>query len=98
MHWLGAYDSIAQMMTLWHEARVKSLDDLKNKDFVVGSFAKTHLTYQWAMLTKVILGTKYKVTTGYPSRQPSQPRDGARRGRRLDRVMGEHRRRAGRTG
>jgi hypothetical protein len=67
MHWLGAYDSIAQVMTLWHEVPVKSLDDLKTKDFVVGSFAKSHLTYQWAMLTKNILGTKYRVAAGYPS-------------------------------
>ncbi len=26
------------MMALWHEAPVKSLDDLKNEEFVVGSF------------------------------------------------------------
>lgn len=67
MHWLGAYDAIGQVMTLWHEAPVRSLDDLKSKDIVVGSFAKSHLTYQWAMLTKNILGTKYKVAAGYPS-------------------------------
>ena len=67
MQWLGAYDSIAQMMTLWHAVPVKTLDDLKSKDFVVGSFSRTHLSYQWAMLTKTILGTKYRVTTGYPS-------------------------------
>ena len=67
MHWLGAYDSIAQVMTLWHEVPVRTLDDLKTKDFVVGSFARSHLSYQWAMLTKHILNTQYKVTTGYPS-------------------------------
>jgi tripartite-type tricarboxylate transporter receptor subunit TctC len=67
MHWLGAYDAIAQVMTLWHTVPVKTLDDLKTKDFVVGSFAKSHLTYQWAMLTKNILGAKYQVAAGYPS-------------------------------
>lgn len=67
MQWLGSYDAIAQMMTLWHDVPVQSLDDLKTKDFVVGSFAKSHLTYQWAMLTKNILGAKYKVAAGYPS-------------------------------
>jgi tripartite-type tricarboxylate transporter receptor subunit TctC len=67
MHWLGAYDSIAQMMTLWHTVPVRTLDDLRTEDFVVGSFNKLHLSYQWAMLTKNILGTNYKVSTGYPS-------------------------------
>lgn len=67
MHWLGAYDSIAQMMTLWHTVPVRTLDELRTGDFVVGSFNKLHLSYQWAMLTKNILGANYKVTTGYPS-------------------------------
>jgi tripartite-type tricarboxylate transporter receptor subunit TctC len=67
LQWLGSYDAIAQMMSIWHEVPVQSLDDLKSKDFVVGSFNRTHFSYQWAMLTKNILGANYKVTTGYPS-------------------------------
>ncbi|MPZ58159.1 MAG: hypothetical protein GEU91_17025 [Rhizobiales bacterium] len=66
-HWLGAYDAIAQIMTVWHTAGVKTIDDLKTKEFVVGSFSNTHLTYQWAMLAKTVLGTKFKVITGYRS-------------------------------
>jgi tripartite-type tricarboxylate transporter receptor subunit TctC len=65
--WLGAYDSIAQMMALWHTSGATTLDDLKSKDLVIGSFNKTHLSYQWAMLTKDALGATYKVITGYPS-------------------------------
>jgi len=65
--WLGAYDAIAQMMALWHNSGVRTLDDLRTKDLVVGSFNKTHLSYQWAMLTKDALGARYKVITGYPS-------------------------------
>ena len=64
-HWLGAYDAIVQAMTLWHTSPVNSIDDLKSKEIVIGSFNNTHLTYQWAMLTKEVLGTKYKVITGY---------------------------------
>jgi tripartite-type tricarboxylate transporter receptor subunit TctC len=67
MHWLGAYDAIAQVMSIWHTVPVKSFDDFKTKDFVVGSFNKTHLSYQWAMLTKNVLETNYRVITGYPS-------------------------------
>jgi tripartite-type tricarboxylate transporter receptor subunit TctC len=67
LQWLGSYDAIAQMMSIWHEVPVTSFEDFKTKEFVVGSFNKTHFSYQWATLTKVILGTKYRVTTGYPS-------------------------------
>src|SRR5262249_2760876 len=66
-HWLGAYDSIAQMMALWHTSGAKTLDELKTMDLVIGSFNKTHLTYQGAMLTKDAPGAKYKVITGHPS-------------------------------
>jgi tripartite-type tricarboxylate transporter receptor subunit TctC len=65
--WLGTYDSIAQVLTFWHTAPARSISDLKNKDLVVGSFNKTHLTYQWAMLTNNALGSNYKVIIGYPS-------------------------------
>jgi tripartite-type tricarboxylate transporter receptor subunit TctC len=64
-HWLGAYDAIAQMMAIWHTVGVKTIDDFKTKDFVVGSFSNTHLTYQWAMLSKTVLHAKYKVISGY---------------------------------
>lgn len=66
-NWLGTYDAIAQVMTLWHTAGVGTIDELKAKDAVIGSFNKGHLTYQWAMLTKTALGANYKVITGYPS-------------------------------
>jgi tripartite-type tricarboxylate transporter receptor subunit TctC len=66
MHWLGAYSAIAQVMALWHTAGINSIGDLKTKDLVIGSFNNTHLTYQWAMLLKTALDTKYKVITGYP--------------------------------
>ena len=63
--WLGAYDAIAQTMTLWHAAAAKTVDEFRTKDLVIGSFNNTHLTYQWAMLLKTVLNANYKVITGY---------------------------------
>jgi tripartite-type tricarboxylate transporter receptor subunit TctC len=63
--WLGAYDAIAQTMALWHTAPAKTIDELKTKELVIGSFNNTHLTYQWAMLLKNVLNANYKVITGY---------------------------------
>jgi hypothetical protein len=65
--WLGAYDAIAQAMTLWHAAPAGTVDELKIKPLVIGSFNNTHLTYQWAMLLKTVLNANYKVITGYRS-------------------------------
>ena len=55
------------VMTLWHTAPVKTFDELKTADVVIGSFNKTHLGYQWSMLIKTTFGANYKVITGYPS-------------------------------
>jgi tripartite-type tricarboxylate transporter receptor subunit TctC len=65
LHWLGAYDAISHLMAIWNDAGVKTLDDLKAKDLVIGSFSNSHLTYQFAMLAKNALNAKYKVITGY---------------------------------
>ena len=65
--WLGAYDAIVQSLTLWHDAPANSVADLKTAPLVVGSFAKTHLTYQWASLLKDAIGASFKVVSGYRS-------------------------------
>jgi tripartite-type tricarboxylate transporter receptor subunit TctC len=65
--WLGTYDAIAHTLALWHTAQVSKIDDLKDKPVVIGTFAKAHLTYQWPMLMKNVLGLNYKVITGYRS-------------------------------
>lgn len=67
LQWLGAFDEIVQVMTVWHTAPVKTLDDLKKKEIIVGSMAKNHLTYQWASILQNNYGTAYKVITGYGS-------------------------------
>jgi tripartite-type tricarboxylate transporter receptor subunit TctC len=68
MHWLGAYDAIAQMLAMWHTAPAQSIADLKTKDgVVIGSFARSHLTYHWASLLKDAIGAKYKIITGLRS-------------------------------
>jgi tripartite-type tricarboxylate transporter receptor subunit TctC len=65
--WLGTFDAIAHTMAIWHESQVNSLDALKTRPLVIGSFAKTHLTYQWPAMMKHVLGTNYQVITGYRS-------------------------------
>ena len=66
-HWLGAYDSIVQALTVWHTSPAQTLDELKTKPVVIGAFSKTHLTYQWASLLKDAIGADYKIVTGYRS-------------------------------
>jgi tripartite-type tricarboxylate transporter receptor subunit TctC len=66
-NWIGTYDAIAHTMALWHEAPVKTIDDLKKGNIVVGSFAKAHFTYQWPAMMKDVLGLNFKLISGYPT-------------------------------
>lgn len=66
--WLGAYDAIAQALTMWHTAPAQTIDELRSKpDVVLGAFSTTHLSYQWASLLKNAIGANYKIVTGYRS-------------------------------
>ena len=66
-HWLGSFDAINQVLTLWHTAPVKTLEEARQKEAILGSFGKNHLTYQWASLANSLLGTKFKIVTGFSS-------------------------------
>jgi len=66
-HWLGTFDAIAHTMAIWHDAQVNTIDALKTKPLIIGSFSKGHLTYQWPAMTKHVLGANYQVITGYRS-------------------------------
>ncbi len=66
-NWIGTYDAIAHTMAFWHEAPVKTVADLKKVNIIVGSFAKSHFTYQWPAMMKDVLGLDFKLITGYPT-------------------------------
>lgn len=63
--WLGSFDAIGQVLVTWHTAPVKTLEEARQKEAILGSFGKTHLTYQWISLANSLLGTKFKIVTGY---------------------------------
>jgi tripartite-type tricarboxylate transporter receptor subunit TctC len=52
---------------VWHTVPVNTVAELKNADIVIGSFSRSHLTYQWASLLKDAIGAKYKIITGIRS-------------------------------
>lgn len=65
--WLGAYDQISQVLTIWHTSPGGTIADLKTKDIVLGSMGRAHLSYQWAVLLKDALGAQFRVISGYPT-------------------------------
>lgn len=65
--WLGSFDAIGQVLVTWHSAPVKTLEEARKKEAVIGAFSKSHLTYQWASLANSLLGAKFRIVPGFSS-------------------------------
>lgn len=66
--WLGAYDQISQMLAIWHTSPGKTMGELKSdRNVVLGSMGRSHLSYQWASLLKDAVGGQFRVISGFPT-------------------------------
>jgi tripartite-type tricarboxylate transporter receptor subunit TctC len=64
-HWLGTMAQTVETMAVWHTTGVKSIDDVKKRETVAGASGKGAITYTLPTLMNEVLGTKFKVVTGY---------------------------------
>jgi tripartite-type tricarboxylate transporter receptor subunit TctC len=63
--WLGTIAATVETMAVWHSAGVKSVDDARKRETIAGSTAKGAITYTLPMMMNEVLGTRFKVVTGY---------------------------------
>jgi hypothetical protein len=52
-------------MAIWHTADVRTLDDARKKELVVGATARGGITFTYPALMNDLLGTKFRIVTGY---------------------------------
>lgn len=64
-NWLGTPDSPIAIMTVWHTTGVKTLDDAKKKQVIMGVSTAGTTMEIYPTLTNNLLGTKFKMVTGY---------------------------------
>ncbi|MGE5537021.1 MAG: Bug family tripartite tricarboxylate transporter substrate binding protein [Gemmatimonas sp.] len=64
-NWLGTLNATNQVLALWHNAPVKSLDDAKRAEALVGAATPESTGAQLPRAYNILLGTKFKVVTGY---------------------------------
>jgi len=65
INWLGSLSSGHNACFAWHETGVKTLEDAKRKTVAVGSTGRGSRTYTYPTALNNLLGTKFKVITGY---------------------------------
>jgi tripartite-type tricarboxylate transporter receptor subunit TctC len=64
--WLGSANKDVSVCVSWKTSPVKTFVDLTTKELTVGSSGTSDDTAQFPRIMNGILGTKFKVVTGYP--------------------------------
>ncbi len=64
-HYLGGADDTQSAFVVFKSAGVKTLEDVKTKEVLMGSTGKGSQTYVVPALVNALLGTKFKIILGY---------------------------------
>jgi tripartite-type tricarboxylate transporter receptor subunit TctC len=66
-NWIGASDVDNHNLYVWHTAGVRSIEDAKKKEVLMGSTGAGSYTGLYPTLLNNLIGTKFKVVSGYKS-------------------------------
>jgi tripartite-type tricarboxylate transporter receptor subunit TctC len=69
-NWIGSPVRLAETLTVWHTAGVRTIEDAKKKQVVIGATSPTGMNYIYPKLANELLGTKFKIVTGYAGGSP----------------------------
>ena len=65
MNWLGSMAYSNGTLYTWYQSGIKTLDDAKSRDVVLGGVGTTSDSYIYPTLINGLLGTRFKVINGY---------------------------------
>lgn len=68
--WLGGWGEATNTVTIRTDAGVKSLDEAKQKQVILGAIGKSSNTFMIPSLMNSALGTKFKIISGYRGGSP----------------------------
>jgi tripartite-type tricarboxylate transporter receptor subunit TctC len=65
LQWLGTIAPVAETLAIWHTAGVRNIEDARTKEVIIGATARGGITFTYPALMNELLGTKFKIVTGY---------------------------------
>jgi tripartite-type tricarboxylate transporter receptor subunit TctC len=65
LNWIGAVASPPNVLATWHTSGVKTLDDAKKKETLIGATTPGTTMEMYPLMADHLFGTKFKVVTGY---------------------------------
>jgi tripartite-type tricarboxylate transporter receptor subunit TctC len=63
--WIGSPVRPDEVIVVWHTTGVRSIEDAKSKEVIIGATTTTGMNYVYPKLVKELLGAKFKIVTGY---------------------------------
>ena len=63
--WLGTIAPVVETMAVWHTSGARTIEDARAREIVAGASAKGAITYTYPALMNELLGTRFKIVTGY---------------------------------
>ncbi len=64
-NWLGSITSLASVLSVWHTAPAKTMDEAAETEVVLGSPSGHSFIYRMPKLMNALLDTKFKIIVGY---------------------------------
>jgi tripartite-type tricarboxylate transporter receptor subunit TctC len=65
LSWIGNLSQSVQTVAVWYKSGVKTLDDAKKKEVVMGALGDAGTMVQFPRLLNSVFGTKFRVVKGY---------------------------------
>jgi tripartite-type tricarboxylate transporter receptor subunit TctC len=64
-NWIGSPVRPDEVLVVWHGTGVRTIEDAKKKEVIIGATSTTGMNYVYPKLANEILGTKFKIVSGY---------------------------------
>ena len=65
-NFLGSLSREAHLFGVWHTSKIMTIDDVYTQEVIVAGSAPGAAPYDFPRLTNALIGTKFKIVTGYP--------------------------------
>lgn len=63
--YIGTLAPSSETMVVWHTVGVKSVEDARRTEVIIGTTGTDNITYMFPRLMNELLGTRFKMITGY---------------------------------
>jgi tripartite-type tricarboxylate transporter receptor subunit TctC len=65
-NWIGSTNNEVSVCVAWHTSGIATFEDARARELVVGASGPSADSYQFPKIANAVLGTKFKIVTGYP--------------------------------